>query len=97
MKCKRKSEPIDFVRLDNTSDSILMAVEFAFGSGDAIQCLDIKDSVIERVRKNGGFYTRTDKGSYFVNFGDYIVKDEDHKIIWCSHVIFNDLFEVITE
>jgi len=97
MRCRRKSEPIDFVRLDNTTESILEAVGFVFDICKYLPYLDLRDAVVEKVRNNGGLDIPTASGVGFVRFGEHILRNQDNKLDACSPARFNDMFEVIKE
>lgn len=93
-KYRKKQVVIEAVRLEETDESIINAVEFVHNIGMETSVIGM-NSVIQMVKTAGGFIIETPEGDMKASFGDYIIKGIKGEFYPCKPDIFEQTYEKV--
>ena len=94
IKYRKKPVVIEAVKLDNTKESIVEAIKFAFGEYLEQEYADIAYDI---VNVNGGLYIETLEGTLKADFGDYIIRGVKNEVYPCKSDVFEITYELVEE
>lgn len=94
MKYRKKPVEIEAVKLEETFDSIVNAIEFVYNIGMESSLIGM-NSTVQQVKQERGFIIKTLEGDMKASFGDYIIKGVQGEFYPCKPEIFKETYEKV--
>lgn len=94
MRYRKKPVVIEAVKLENTEESIVNAIEFVYDVGMETNVLG-RLAEINKVRSDEGLIINTLEGNIKASFGDYIIKGVQGEFYPCKPDIFMETYEQV--
>lgn len=92
IKYKKKPVVIEAVKLEDTRESIINAIEFVYNIGMETSTLGA-ETTVKIVLQDGGFLIPTLEGNMKASFGDYVIKGIKGEFYPCKPDIFHETYE----
>lgn len=91
---RKKPVEVEVVRLENSDQSIINAVEFIYKIGMETSIIGTT-ATLQEVRQKGGIEIETLEGTMLASFGDYIIKGVNGEFYPCKPDIFEKTYDLV--